>query len=398
MNAIGVVPAERTSAPGRAQPVEAASSVSTGWGDNFERCVTEFFPSGMGNYVAPTKREQAGFKLLVAATQQALREKDSKLLRRASLYASLLGYEIKAMPSERGQFLQLAERGEPTRGWGTVLFNTKQGSDLIIEIPHPAFDIATPELGWRAFQAFNADVLILAGAERKNRTELSPDVEHRPDLPKYSISDMTHVRDSIFQAAHEAVTGPHSTVLQLHGFKARPHHEKFPDFPADQQFVLTDAANDGYDPPKLLAAQDALAKAGYKSHICTFENEAMSELGGLPNVQHKEMEERGLVGPGRHAEFIHIEMEKSLRRDNVREVHFARMLEALKPVFAPSASSTQVAASMVSGPVGQAIAAVPLDVNAGVTCNANTAGRTTSEAIMQVPTPSVMRTPKENIP
>jgi len=102
-----------------------------------------------------------------------------------------------------------------------------------------------------------------------------------------------------------------------------------PGFPADQQIVLSDGVNDGYDPPHLVAANDALQQAGFKSSLVTFEDEAHSQLAALPNVQKEDMRERGLAG----AEFIHMEVDTSLRRGPDCEAACDGVIAALKPVF-----------------------------------------------------------------
>ncbi|MBM3466197.1 MAG: hypothetical protein FJX76_29270 [Armatimonadetes bacterium] len=58
---------------------------------------------------------------------------------------------------------------EGMRGWPTVFFHVHADSGLVVEAPHPVFDWGTPELAWRAFDSFHADVLIVAGTHRANR-------------------------------------------------------------------------------------------------------------------------------------------------------------------------------------------------------------------------------------
>lgn len=299
-----------------------------GVGDALERRVVDHFGNGAGTYAEPDAAQMDAFR---GAVGDVLRGD----IVAATRNAERVGYALAPL-AEDPSVLVLKERAEQMRGWPTVFFHvTPRSNSLVVEAPHPAFDWGTPELAWRAFDAFHADVLIVAGTHRANRAEPSPDVPHDGSLPEYSISDMTHTRGTLFQAAHQAATGPGATVLQVHGFSAEKHHRAEPAFPADQQVVLSDGANDGVDPPRLVAANDALREAGFNSAIVTFEDAARSRLAALPNVQKEDMRERGLTGPEASAAFIHMEVDTSLRRGPDREAAYDRLINALSPVFAP---------------------------------------------------------------
>lgn len=310
-------------------------------GDRIERQVVERFGDGAENFVPPSDGEMAALRSVVADARHATSAADRERVRRE---ADPLGYALDVLPHG---YLMLLEKDEAARGWGTVILDPASASDVVIEVPHPGFDHGTPELGWKAFQAFGAGALVIAGATRGNRHEASPEVStvrpdgfdpwrHAPGVPDYSISDPTHARGTAFQAAHQALTGPTAVVLQIHGFSAWKHHQQDPAFPADEQAVLTDCADDRYDPPHLVAAQAALQGAGFRSRLVTFADAASSALGATPNVQHRDMDERGLVGRGHAAEFTHLELDRSLRTGPQRDEQLDAVVRALQPVFGTS--------------------------------------------------------------
>lgn len=301
-------------------------------GDVLELSVLNNFGSEQGNYVTPTAAQQKEFRAIVAGTLQGLRSGDAPALDRAFRRASHLGYDLSQIEVGGAPYMELRETGS-SRGWPTVIFNIHPRTGVVVEAPHPAFDMGTPELAWRAFKAFRADVYIVAGAHRHNRSEPSPDVPTGYNGQAYSISDPTHTRATMFQAAHQGATHDGSRVVQFHGFSASKHHAANPDFPEDLAAVLSDGADDLHTPPGLVACAEALQEAGFKSHVVTFDGPLGGDLGAASNVQHEDMLERGLVGPGRPGEFIHIECDTWLRVGQDREATLNQVVDSLKPVF-----------------------------------------------------------------
>ncbi|MHB2017614.1 MAG: hypothetical protein ACYCW6_11760 [Candidatus Xenobia bacterium] len=286
-------------------------------GTTLEREVVAGFPNGAGNAEVPTPDELHEIRDLV---EQARHGQD------ISSPAKTLGFDVQPMLDGNRQLLMLADR---SRGWGTVVIDLHPEHDLVIEVPHPVFDWGTPQLGWSAFRKFHAAVLIVAGAERGNRSEPSPDVPpstpHAPGVPDYSITDPSHSTDTAFFAAHQGATGPGTLVVQIHGFAVAKH----PQFPATTQVVLTDAGTE--QSPHLLAADAALQRAGY--HAIMGDPHSSSGLAALPNVEHKDMLQRALPG----AEFNHIEIDRSLRQGSPAPAE--SLLDALIPVYTGGATT-----------------------------------------------------------
>lgn len=315
-------------------------------GDRLELALKGRFDKGQETLVVPTPEQFESYKAVVGDTEAALKTGDGDALARASRAAQALDCEL--VPQDG--CLMLREQMGKERGWGTVVFNVHPQSGLVVEVPHPLFDWGTPELGWQAFRAFNADVYVVAGAHRGNRTEPSPDVpaeeqhgsnesstydpwHHAANVPDYSISDPSHSSVLPFEAAHEALVHAGSTVLQVHGFNAQTHHAVDPSFPADQQVVLTHCADDHCNPPLETAMADALTKAGYKTEMVDFSDDAHSQLGAVVNVQHAWMVKQGLVGPDKPTTFVHMEVDRSLRLDGARAEQYPKLMAALAPVF-----------------------------------------------------------------
>ena len=284
-----------------------------GLGDRWEAAIEANFGRDRANYVAPTADQCRQLRDTVEWTRHGQ-------LEQARQTASEVGYRLDQVELESEKFW-LLEEAEPERGWGKVLLRQRPARHWIIEVPHPVADKSTPELGLRAFQELDAQAYILAGAHRNNRHDPSPDVEGR------TITDMTHTRQTVFQAFHEGLSEPGQNVLQLHGFSAWKGHQECPDFPLSRQIVLSDGADDGNDPPRLKALHQSLLDQGLDTSIVTFDSQGNSRLSAVTNVQRDQMEAAHLVP---ESEFIHLEAETRLRTGSGREEAFARLLRGLK--------------------------------------------------------------------
>ncbi|MBI3924760.1 MAG: hypothetical protein HY319_04405 [Armatimonadetes bacterium] len=292
-----------------------------GLGDRWEGQVRERFGKHRQNYRLPTAGELQGVEQAVRRIREAIDSGDSDRLELARAAAEPAGYSLSPL----GEDLWLLSEREP-RGWGLAVFRPHQGRDsgLVVEVPHPVADGGTPELGWKAFERLDADTFLLAGAHRANRAAESPDV------PGRFVSDVTHTRDTPFQAMHEGAAAHGEDVLQVHGFSAQRGHREVPGFSPQQQVVLSDGADDGIDPPHLRQLQEALARNGYRSSIVTFADEASSRLSADTNVQAAEMHSRAA------GEFVHLEVEAALRTGSERERQMDRLVDILSEVWPPA--------------------------------------------------------------
>ncbi|KAJ6786834.1 hypothetical protein PWT90_02663 [Aphanocladium album] len=156
----------------------------------------------------------------------------------ARAIATLYGYSIiEYLDIGRGRnrdYLVFREEPDETgacrRNWGMYIFaklglrGSSYGTPLSIQVPHPLFDMDTPQLGIRAFIETNADSFFIAGIHRYN-TEAS---KTSATWSNATSSDMAHNEYSLFLQLAEDFTRPAAfnrirglratTVVQIHGF------------------------------------------------------------------------------------------------------------------------------------------------------------------------------------
>lgn len=267
-----------------------------GWADRWEKEVGHQFGKRAGNYVPPSRQQQeeaeAGLRALLNNDEVAARTH----------------FENLGMVLSRWHGMWLVEDVE--RGWGRVL--VKEGAPLVVSVPHPVADFGSPEYGWRIFLKLDASVFIMAGVHRRNHNQPSE------VYPQYSVSDMTHTRESVFQAFHRAALTPGTSLLQVHGFRPRSGQA--------HSIILSDGRDDGRDPPLLKRLHQALNQAGLATHIVDFDRDK-GRLGATQNQQ----------GPlVRRAEFVHMELDEELRTSENRADYMKALVEALVPTFSNS--------------------------------------------------------------
>ena len=128
----------------------------------------------------------------------------------------------------------LLEKLPVSRGWGTYIYNPGYTNNSSIQIPHPLFDIDTPEMGVKLFNEINPRWYIMAGTHRYAN--------------EGGEADMSHNENSVFQIAH-TISNVEWTP-QLHGFNDQnPIYDGYPEIiisngtqsPHDIQFDLQDS-------------------------------------------------------------------------------------------------------------------------------------------------------------
>jgi hypothetical protein len=176
-------------------------------------------------------------------------------------------------------------------GWGLYALRVDSASNIIIEAPHPLFDINTPSVALDIYRALDARALLIAGAHRNANADGSADVAHAPE--------------SIFQSVHktllqeiQAASG-NAIILQIHGFHAGKH-AGYP------QVVF--GFGEVMQPLEFALAQkleDALLEQGFSVGLCT--GDVWQDLCGTTNVQ---------ASTSNGAIFIHIELDKMIRKND----------------------------------------------------------------------------------
>lgn len=113
---------------------------------------------------------------------------------------------------------------DPNEIHPTIIINEHGSRDLMIEVPHAAFEPKTKSQGVRLFKNLDAKVLLISGAHRcasEEETQCSGTTSVCGKEGKYKISDAAHAKDHPFQLAHIEIMRhyPSLKVVQLHQMK-----------------------------------------------------------------------------------------------------------------------------------------------------------------------------------
>ena len=147
----------------------------------------------------------------------------------ADTTASKFGYRIvefnDTTSANSGVFYLLEKTQSSTNFWGIFAFNpnTKR-KNLVIEAPHPLYDMNTGKQGFSIFQTAGARVLLISGAHRCNSSIFSTcsgtTTACSSTSQQYRISDQPHTVDGTFQKTTEVLASliENIIVIQPHGF------------------------------------------------------------------------------------------------------------------------------------------------------------------------------------
>ena len=140
-------------------------------------------------------------------------------------------YDLFVLNDESGKsYLVAQERASPFRGQGTYIVDPQYARNAVIEVPHPLWDVNTPEEGVAIIQALEARALFIAGTHRCANpdtpsgcqgTTTSCDTGSIP----VRISDAPHFTRNFMYAAHGATLQlvPAALSLNIHGNTAEPY-------------------------------------------------------------------------------------------------------------------------------------------------------------------------------
>jgi len=255
---------------------------------------------GSEGYVKPSSHEASEFADLASAMSAGDLEEASRSA--DTLDYTLVWYE----DISTGRRLLMAREEEvpartAKRGWGTIVVDPG-GNDLIVEVPHPLFDIDTPEVGVELFEETRAKALLLAGTHRYAWADERADMAHAPGTP--------------FDAAHETLLAARF-VVQLHGFHAR-EDDRYPDI------VLSSGVAPA--PTGVRSIYRSMNSAGI--NVGLFDGRGRyTDLAGTRNLQGTSTREAG-------GEFVHVELVSHVRTNPVER---SRVVETLARALARSA-------------------------------------------------------------
>ncbi len=235
-------------------------------------------------YVPPTDADIKQMQELVSEVMISASSNDTANLSESAIIASKIGFEVTRLTNGKtGDIYYILREVEgQNKGWGIYIFRAgNESSDLVIEAPHPIFDLHTERIGILAFENSRAKAFLLAGAHRYSNADGSADV--------------SHADQSMFEAVHEAVTTPSTTVINIHGF-ASTKEQGYP------QIILSSGNGTATLPIKQLSS--ILETKNFTVGIADGGN--LRELEAASDMQGKQTNSIG-------ATFIHIELESSIR-------------------------------------------------------------------------------------
>lgn len=280
--------------------------------------------AGSGGFVPPSEDELDRF----AGCVRALLDGD---VDRAAEGARTVGCELRTLDDRKAErtYFVLAESPSESpaaaRGQGIAIVDPDPLRNLVLAVPHPLYDIDTPEVGVRIFQELRARALIIAGAHRCASAERSP-CSGRTEAcggGAYRISDAAHFPRTFLQAAHRALIGldPRPVAVSLHGMVSRS---------ADA--ILSDGTVSPSGPDALVNRLRAgLRSRGVRAASCNWPADGEQALCGTTNVQGRLY--NGSADPCTEAArascglFLHVEQARTLRKEP------APLVEAFREVI-----------------------------------------------------------------
>ena len=187
---------------------------------------------GSDAYARPSAWELEQFAYAV----EALRQGD---VERAAAAADVINYRLVVLHDSMNRNESLhglvpAPENDDGRGLYIVRPTDRVQRRLVIEAPHPRFDLGSDTIGAEIFRRTGARALAVAGTHRCANTSLSSSpgetrVCNRGGWGPYRTSDMAHTKRSFFQFFHEIMTTDTGTTVavQIHGFRVRPGLPEF---------------------------------------------------------------------------------------------------------------------------------------------------------------------------
>ena len=115
---------------------------------------------------------------------------------------------------------------ESGTGQALVAVRMVEAAPLLLGVPHPNYELGTLSEGVDLMRELKARAMVVSGTHRCANAAASPcdgatDVCSGNDEEAFRESDMAHVVDSVFQAAHEVLVEayPDAWVVSLHGME-----------------------------------------------------------------------------------------------------------------------------------------------------------------------------------
>ncbi|ALG09562.1 hypothetical protein [Kibdelosporangium phytohabitans] len=200
-------------------------------------------------------------------------------------------------PVTNRRYTLVVNEPDSDRAWGVYLIDTSAPLSLVVEVPHPNFDLGTERIGVDLFRQVPGSVLLMSGTHRRAED---------------GAGDVAHRNDSLFHALAVELGSRDIPQVQLHGF-----HDKTLE---GTDIVISPGA--GEPNPLVRETADNLANAGLA--VCRAWSKDCGKLEGTRNQQGRNAAENGTV-------FLHVEINRTVRDDNAMSSRLVRAIaDAMK--------------------------------------------------------------------
>ncbi len=300
--------------------------------DKFLQDAVQAMPGNSGNdYQEPAEKDLKTWDTLLNAL--FARDITQARTRADSLNYQVIRFMDTTFAKNKDYFI-LKEQQPAKNHWGLYVWNPDPCREkLILQAPHPKFDLNTGDQAAFCFKRLNARALFLSGTHRCNHDTASTCSGKTGvcsnSKEAYRISDMAHNTQSIYQQSTQNFNQTYDSgvFVQLHGFAKDAN---------DPYVILSNGTRDepanDYAGRIKSALQQADTSLTFKmGHRDT----AWDRLLGFTNVQGRLI--NGSPDPcnqnaqSSEGRFVHIEQEKSkLRADSMA---WSTMYQALSNVF-----------------------------------------------------------------
>lgn len=299
--------------------------------ENYLNLIIDDIPGRFGNdYFVPTSSDLYHWNTMLTNVLNNEIESANTL---ASTYNYQITSFIDTTISANNRFYILEEKKPQSMYWGTYVISIDPLRDkLVIQAPHPLYDINTGLQTIYCFKRLIPRALFISGAHRCNHSEnsaCSGSTSACGSSGPYKVSDNAHNTNSIFQESTQVLfeTYTNSVFVQLHGFGKGTN---------DPDLIMSNGTRMTPTVDYISLIERELSEI---DPTLTFEiahiNQDWSRLIAFTNTQGRLINnstdacyQNATISEGR---FVHIEQEKSKLREDV--VGWNKMYLALKNVF-----------------------------------------------------------------
>jgi hypothetical protein len=279
-------------------------------------------------FIKPSPKDRRIFHNTVLAVLQ-------KDLNKAQTLAASVNYNLSQLNDigVKRIYVVLVEKTTSFRGLGTYIFDLDFQRNLVLEVPHPLFDINTPEESTAIFQATNARAMFISGTHRCANAESSPcsgtTTACGAVSEPFKVSDAGHYTENFFQEAHRATLGltVKPATISFHGNE----NSSLPDI-----ILSNGTVNKARSNSLVNRLRCELKNLGVNAGSCNFSADGNLFLCGTTNVQGRLS--NGSPNPCNVSPqtasglFIHIEQHLKIRNDPTQLINALKIVIPVKKI------------------------------------------------------------------